>query len=116
MTVNQSQIEFWNGPAAQRWVTEQERLDRALGPVDALALERAQPRLGERVIDLGCGCGASTLRLAERVGAAGKVLGVDISAPMLARARERAAGIPWVDFYEGDAAEHRFPGDANLVY
>ncbi|HMI87581.1 MAG TPA: class I SAM-dependent methyltransferase [Polyangiaceae bacterium] len=116
MLFNQPQIEFWNGPAAQRWVAEQERLDRALGPFDDLCLERARPRDGERVIDLGCGCGASTLRLAERVGPKGQVLGVDISAPMLARARERARSMPWVGFHEGDAAEHRFAGDADLLY
>src|SRR5690349_9530265 len=115
MSVNQPQIEFWNGPAAQRWVTEQERLDRALGPIGEMALERSHPRKGERVVDLGCGCGASTLRLAERVGPEGKVLGIDISAPMLARARERARTMRWVTFHEGDAAEHRFAGDADLV-
>ena len=97
-------------------MTEQERLDRTLGPIDEMAQERAAPRPGERVVDLGCGCGASTLRLAERVGPSGKVLGVDISGPMLARARERAQGMPWVEFHEGDAAEHRFAGDADLVY
>jgi len=41
---------------------------------------------------------------------------VDVSAPMLARARERARSIPWIAFHEGDAAEHRFSGDADLVY
>jgi SAM-dependent methyltransferase len=116
MSTNQAQIEFWNGPAAQRWVTEQERLDRAFGPIDELGLERAAPRAAERVVDVGCGCGASTLRLAERVGPEGRVLGIDVSAPMLARARERARAMGWIEFREGDAAEHRFAGDADLVY
>jgi len=116
MSANQAQIEFWNGPAAERWVNEQARLDRALAPIDVLGLERAAPAPGEQVIDLGCGCGASTLRLAERVGEAGKVLGVDISKPMLARARDRARSMPWVSFQEADAAEHRFAGNADLVY
>ena len=116
MSENQTQIEFWNGPAADRWVNEQARLDRALAPLDVLALERAAPVKGERVIDVGCGCGASTLRLAERVGPTGKVLGVDISKPMLGRARERARSMPWIELQEADAAEHRFAGDADLVY
>jgi SAM-dependent methyltransferase len=116
MSANQAQIEFWNGPAANRWVSEQARLDRALVPIDLLALDRAAPAEGERVIDLGCGCGASTLRLAERVGPTGKVLGVDISQPMLARARERARSMPWIELALADAAEHRFAGDADLVY
>jgi SAM-dependent methyltransferase len=116
MSANQTQVEFWNGPAANRWVSEQARLDRALVPIDLLALDRAAPAEGERVIDLGCGCGASTLRLAERVGPTGKVLGVDISQPMLARARERARSMPWIELALADAAEHRFAGDADLVY
>jgi SAM-dependent methyltransferase len=116
MSANQPEIEFWNGPAAHRWVAEQARLDRALANIDLLGLDRAAPVEGERVIDLGCGCGASTLRLAEHVGPTGTVVGVDVSAPMLARARERARSMPWIQFVEGDAAEYRFAGDADLVY
>jgi ubiquinone/menaquinone biosynthesis C-methylase UbiE len=116
MSANQAQIEFWNGPAAERWVNEQARLDRALSSIDVLGLERADPAPGERAVDLGCGCGASTLRLAERVGPAGKVLGIDISGPMLARARDRARSMPWIEFQEADAAEHRFAQHSDLVY
>jgi SAM-dependent methyltransferase len=114
--VNQSQIEFWNGPGAQRWVGEQERLDRSFASIDAIGLARAAARPGERVIDLGCGCGGSTLQLADAVGAAGAVLGVDISAPMLARARERGRARPWITWREADAALHPFSADADLLY
>jgi SAM-dependent methyltransferase len=112
------QLEHWNGPGGQRWVSEQERLDRVLAPLGALAIESAAPRAGERVIDVGCGCGASTLELGARVGAGGSVLGVDISAPMLARARERvrAQGLASVSFAEGDATSYAFGGDADLVF
>ncbi len=115
-TTNQAQIEFWNGPAAQRWVTEQERLDRVLGAFDDLGQQSAGARPGERAIDVGCGCGASTLRLAESVGSKGHVLGVDVSERMLARARQRTANLPWVELRLGDAAETRFAGDADLIY
>ena len=54
-------------------------------------LERAQLRQGERVVDIGCGTGASSIALAERAGPSGQVLGVDVSAPMLARGAERMA-------------------------
>jgi ubiquinone/menaquinone biosynthesis C-methylase UbiE len=116
MSANQAQIDFWNGPAALRWVTEQDRLDRAFLPIDELGFDRAAARAGERVVDLGCGCGATTLKLAERVGPTGSVRGVDISTRMLARAKERLGPFSWVDFAEGDAAEYRFAGDADLVY
>lgn len=113
---NREQIEYWNGPGAQRWVTQQARLDRALEPLDAIAIERAAPARGERVLDIGCGCGASTLALAERVAAQGSVLGLDLSGPMLGRARERAAGMPQVAFTHADAARHPFSGDFDLLY
>lgn len=110
------QREHWNGPGGARWVNEQARLDRVLAPLGALGIERAAPRAGERVIDVGCGCGATALELGQRVGAGGAVLGVDISAPMLARARERAAEMPWVRFVEADATEYPFGSDADLVF
>jgi SAM-dependent methyltransferase len=112
------QLEHWNGPGAQRWVSQQERLDRVLEPLGLLALQHAAPQPGERAIDVGCGCGASTLELAERVGVSGAVLGVDISAPMLARASERAEAraLSWAAFVESDATSYAFGGDADLVF
>jgi SAM-dependent methyltransferase len=113
---NQAQIEHWNSPVSRRWVTEQERLDFVLGQLDDIGIARAALRAGERVIDIGCGCGASTLRCAERVGPQGSVLGVDISHPMLERARERARALPQVAFVEADATSHAFAPDADLIY
>jgi ubiquinone/menaquinone biosynthesis C-methylase UbiE len=63
--------------------------DIVLGPVLQATLERARPRPGERVVDIGCGTAASSIALAERAGPSGRVLGIDISAPMLAGAGER---------------------------
>ena len=62
-----------------------------LEPLGDAALAAARPLAGERAVDIGCGCGATTIALAERVGANGRVLGIDISEPMLERARERCA-------------------------
>src|SRR6516165_1884167 len=71
-------------------------------------LERAQLRQGERVVDIGCGTGASSIALAERAGPSGQVLGVDVSAPMLARAAERLPPGAPVKFVRADATTYRF--------
>src|SRR5882672_7172935 len=107
---NADQIEYWNSGQAQKWVAQQERLDAMIEPLGALAIERAELSAGERAIDVGCGCGATTLAIARRVGVRGRVLGIDISAPMLARARERARaeGVAQAEFANADAQTHAF--------
>jgi len=111
---NAEQIEYWNSVRAQRWVELQERMDALIEGFGARALERAELAAGERAIDVGCGCGATSLALAGRVGARGRVLGVDVSSQMLARARERArsAGLSNVEFVDGDAQTHAFDAGA----
>jgi SAM-dependent methyltransferase len=113
---NQAQVEQWNSPVNLRWVTEQQRLDRVFDRLDDLGLAHAALQPGERVVDVGCGCGASSLRCAQLVGPSGSVLGVDVARAMLAHARERAQGLPQLAFREADAAVYPFPGDADLVY
>jgi SAM-dependent methyltransferase len=113
---NADQAAYWSGPTGQRWVDRQEVLDAVLAPTLEILLDRAAAGTGERVIDIGCGCGASAIALAQRVGSGGRVIGVDISAPMLARARERApAGLP-LELVNADATVHAFaPGAADLL-
>ena len=101
---NAAQAEYWNGPGGQRWTVHQAVLDRSLAPFGAALLDRSAPSRGHRVLDIGCGCGDTSLAYAERVGDAGAVLGVDLSNEMLERARERAAGRPQVRFLAADAA------------
>jgi ubiquinone/menaquinone biosynthesis C-methylase UbiE len=105
----QQSLEDWNGELGDRWVRNQARLDAWLEPLGAAIVERIAPRVGERVLDVGCGCGASSLELARRVGPTGRVLGVDLSRVMLARAaaRARAAGLA-VELHQGDVAVEEF--------
>jgi ubiquinone/menaquinone biosynthesis C-methylase UbiE len=113
---NADQAAYWNGPAGQRWIKRQETQDIVLAPASAALFERALVREGNRVIDIGCGCGETTIALAKRVGPKGHVIGVDISAPMLARARERAGTELPLNFILADATVHPFePGGADLV-
>lgn len=87
---NEEMVRYWNEGAGAVWVEQQDRLDAQIGPLGVRTRERAAIRRGERVLDVGCGCGGTTLELAGDVGASGSVVAVDISRPMLERARARA--------------------------
>jgi SAM-dependent methyltransferase len=102
---NAEQIRYWNEQSGPRWVAAEATLDAQIAPLGLAAMERARIAAGERVLDVGCGCGQTTLQLAERVGARGSVTGIDISAPMLERARARASerGFAHVRFVNADA-------------
>lgn len=122
VTAIPEQSAFWNGVAGDRWVRLAPELDHVLGPFGDAAIDAAALREGERVLDVGCGCGATTLELAERVGAAGRVVGIDLSAPMLARAGERSAArgrtsAAPIELVLGDASTHELAtGGFDVVY
>src|SRR5689334_7111212 len=86
--VNIEQAEFWSRHALT-WLDLEEQLQQLSGLPGELAMDRLGLLPGQRVVDLGCGLGRTTLELASRVGPGGEVVGVDISAEMLARGRER---------------------------
>jgi SAM-dependent methyltransferase len=108
-TRHTEQIAYWNGAGGAHWVAQQERTDLVMSGIAALALAEAEARPGESVIDVGCGCGTTVQGLAQAVGPSGRVIALDVSAPMLGRARERLAGFANVDFVLADAAAHTFP-------
>jgi SAM-dependent methyltransferase len=106
---NADQIAYWNGPGGQRWARRQQAQDILLAPVADVLIDRAKPRAGERVIDIGCGSGATTIAFAQKVGPSGHALGVDISGPMLERARQSAPKGATIDFVLADATIYPFP-------
>ena len=81
------QREYWNGPVGERWAGLQESIDLHLAEITEELVRFAAPRCGERVLDVGCGCGTTTLLLAMRTGPDGATAGIDISVPMLNVAR-----------------------------
>ena len=106
------QVADWNGRSGEQWVANQARLDAMLAAFGDAAIAAAAPGEGEQVLDVGCGAGATSQALAARVGPRGHVLGVDISAPLIDRAREAApAGAP-LTFELADAGTAALPGQA----
>jgi SAM-dependent methyltransferase len=99
---------IWDEHSDRAFAEMQEPLDRQLAPLGHRAQAALAPRPGERILDIGCGTGQTTLELAAAVGASGKVLGFDISPACLAIARKRAAA-PQTEFILGDAQSFAFP-------
>lgn len=115
---NQQQISEWNGPVGSRWLTYNDWLDERTAAYGEVAFAAAAPRPGELVLDIGCGAGATSLELASAVGESGNVIGVDVSEPLIGRARERAqaSGLP-VEFRLADASAPLFaPHSFDLLF
>ncbi|MGY3490053.1 ubiquinone/menaquinone biosynthesis C-methylase UbiE [Bradyrhizobium sp. USDA 4011] len=113
---NADQIAYWNGPGGQRWATRQAAQDIVLQPVLDLLIDRAAPKAGERIVDVGCGSGASTNAFAAKVGPSGHVFGVDVSGPMLERARQSTPKDAPVTYALADATVYPFdPASFDLL-
>jgi len=110
---NRDQAARWNEAGGRTWVEMQPVLDGMLAPLVAPLMEEAFPGEGGRALDIGCGAGATTLAMARRLGPTGLCLGVDISGPLVAAARARAAaeGLSSAAFVQADAQTHDFEPD-----
>jgi SAM-dependent methyltransferase len=115
---NAAQVAYWNDAAGRTWASKQDQIDRQIRPLGLAAMDRLAPASGETLLDVGCGCGDTSLELVRRVGAEGGVLGLDISVPMLEVARQRAAaaGARGLEFREADAQTAALPGDRDAVF
>jgi SAM-dependent methyltransferase len=117
MTANAAQIEHWNSDEARHWVDQQHRYDRMLAAYAERLLAGAALEPDERVLDVGCGTGTTTLGAATAA-SDGEALGIDISKPMIDQARRRASddGLTNARFEVGDAQTAAFaPSDRDVV-
>src|SRR5438477_5385377 len=108
---NAEQTRLWNETNAQRWLGMRAQLMRELSPYGDAAIAALDPQMGETALDVGCGCGETTLQLARRTGDA---LGIDICAPFLEIARREA--IPGTRYLLADAQTHHFEEKFALLY
>lgn len=109
--MNTTQAQRWNGDTGRRWIAQRERHAAVRQRLTPHLLRAAAIRPGDRVLDVGCGCGELTVALARAARPGGSVLGLDLSGPILAVARRLAAeaGAAEVRFVQGDAEVHPLP-------
>ena len=112
---NAEQSKYWNDKAGNVWVAQQEHLDKLLAPLSQAGLAAAKFSANESALDIGCGCGDTSLALAKSQGN-GSVTGVDISEPMLAHGQIRAESTPNLTFELADAAVAEFNSQYDLLF
>jgi len=116
---NAGMAEFWNGKGGENWVSREARLEASLRPFGQQAMAAGAITAGQKILDIGFGCGDSTIELAGKVGSEGQVHGVDISVAMVDAAEKKATqmDIANVSFECADAQTKAFPGDGyDLVF
>jgi SAM-dependent methyltransferase len=115
---NTAQHQYWNRVAGPRWVGLGGFVERRVAVVNDLLLARSGVAAGESVLEIGCGTGAATVPFAAAVGPRGRVVGVDLSEPMLEGARKRVAesGLGNITLLQADAQVHPFePEQFDLI-
>ena len=106
--MNQQQSAGWQGTGGNMWVEAQELLDQMFQPIEDLLMQ-GLPADARRLLDVGCGTGATTLAAARRLGPDSHCTGIDISGPVIAAARKRAAQArSSACFIQDDVQSHAF--------
>lgn len=103
--MNEEAVEAWSGVLFDRWIAFRDVVTTQIAPFSEEALRWHEPGAGARVLDIGCGLGDTTLRLAELVGTEGEVVGIDAGERFIEHAREEAGSSDAanVDYVVGDA-------------
>jgi SAM-dependent methyltransferase len=112
---NEEATRAWSGVLFERFVKYRKLVVGGLAPHGEAAIEAFPPRAGDRVLDIGCGFGDTTQRLAELAGPSGAAIGVDVSIPFVESANEEFAG-PGVSFLAGDVQVMELPGPFDYVF
>lgn len=107
---NEKQKDYWTHGVVKKWLSLAQVVESRFANINALILAQAALKPGERVLDIGCGPGTTSLAACLAVGPTGSVCGVDISAPMLEAAREQTAamGLEQIEFVLADAQTEHF--------
>ncbi|MEV0404401.1 methyltransferase domain-containing protein [Actinoallomurus sp. NPDC050550] len=110
---NSEQAEAWDGDTGRHWAEQQDRYDTMLSRLTDRLIADAAISAADHALDVGCGCGQTT-RIAARQASEGAALGIDLSRPMLERARElaREEGPGNVRFERADAQVTDLPGES----
>jgi ubiquinone/menaquinone biosynthesis C-methylase UbiE len=107
---NQVQEDYWSSEPGLKWISFEQELDIVFEAVDSALIQRASPKPGEKVLDIGCGTGATTRAFSKHISPNGSVAAVDISEPLLSHARSRAnEAIISTQYHKVDAQQEQIP-------
>jgi SAM-dependent methyltransferase len=115
---NAREVKYWNSAATRPWATQYDAIDRLFHEITRAALDAAEARPGERVLDVGCGSGTTVLALAAAVAPAGRVLGIDVAEESVMQARRRIAESQAAnaEVMMADASTQDFPQRFDLMF
>ena len=112
--INKDQKVFWSGKGGEIWVTKQDSMDIMLSPLGEEAIKKLNLSSNENVLDIGCGCGSTTISIANEILNNGTISGIDISVPMIEKAKRSVndLSISNIDFFVKDVQKLKYVYEA----